>query len=142
MNNHYAKGLLAGLIATLVLSALMVMKAAMGLMPALDLPQMIAGMLGSTSLVLGWVMHFAIGIVIYGVAIAELGRHLPGGDVVHGLIIATAGWLIMMVALMPMVGAGLFGMSLGPMAPLMTLVLHLIFGAVLGLAYGRLRTAV
>lgn len=33
---------------------------------------------------------------------------------------------------MPMVGAGLFGLQMGIMAPMMTLVLHLIFGAVFG----------
>jgi len=43
----------------------------------------------------------------------------------------------MMVVLMPMAGAGLFGMSMGVMAPVMTLVLHLIFGAVLGWVYGQ-----
>jgi hypothetical protein len=36
------------------------------------------------------------------------------------------------------VGAGLFGMNMGIMAPIMTLVLHLIFGAVLGWVYGLL----
>jgi hypothetical protein len=33
---------------------------------------------------------------------------------------------------MPMAGAWLFGMAMGLMAPVMTLVLHVIFGAVLG----------
>ena len=42
----------------------------------------------------------------------------------------------MMIIMMPMAGAGLFGMSLGIMAPLMTLMLHLIFGLVLGWIYG------
>lgn len=46
----------------------------------------------------------------------------------------------MMVMLMPMAGAGLFGMNLGVMAPVMTLVLHLIFGAVLGLSYAKFGT--
>jgi len=48
----------------------------------------------------------------------------------------------MMVIAMPMSGAGLFGMNLGMMAPVMTLMLHLIWGAVLGGSYGALeRTA-
>jgi len=38
---------------------------------------------------------------------------------------------------MPMAGAGFFGMQMGLMAPIMTLVLHLIFGAVLGLVHGN-----
>lgn len=41
------KGFVAGAAATAVLSALMVMKSMMGLMPALDLPKMIAGMMGA-----------------------------------------------------------------------------------------------
>lgn len=49
---------------------------------------------------------------------------------------------MIMIMLMPMAGAGLFGIALGVMAPMMTLVLHLIFGAVLGWTYGRLAPSV
>ena len=41
------KGLLAGAAAAAVLSALMVMKQMMGLIPRLDLPKMISGMMGA-----------------------------------------------------------------------------------------------
>ncbi len=134
------KGLLAGLVATLVLSALMVMKAMMGIMPALDLPKMIAGMMGAPDApLIGWVVHFMIGIVLYGVAIALLDLRLPGNSrIANGLVLGATGWLVMMLVLMPMTGAGLFGLNLGIMAPMMTLVLHLIFGAVLGWVYGRI----
>ena len=54
------------------------------------------------------------------------------------MILGFIGWLIMMVMMMPMAGAGMFGMKMGVMAPMMTLVLHLIFGAVLGWTYGKL----
>ena len=133
------KGLLAGFAATVVLSALMVVKAMMGVMPALDLPKMIAGMMGSPDTpLLGWAVHFMIGIVGYGIAIATLGHRLGSSPIVSGIVIAVIGWLIMMLVLMPMAGAGMFAMSMGIMAPLMTLVLHLIFGAALGWTYGRL----
>jgi hypothetical protein len=46
---------------------------------------------------------------------------------------------MMMVAVMPMAGAGFFGMNLGIAAPVMTLMLHIIFGAVLGGVYGALQ---
>ena len=133
------KGLMAGLAATIVLSALMVMKSMMGLMPQLDIAKMIAGMMGSPdSPMIGWIVHFMIGIVVYGVAIAVLGEHLPGDSAVaHGIGLGVIGWLIMMVVMMPMAGAGIFGMAMGIMAPVMTLILHLIFGAVLGWVYGR-----
>lgn len=42
----------------------------------------------------------------------------------------------MMVMLMPMAGAGAFGLHLGLMAPVATLILHWIYGAVLGAVYG------
>lgn len=133
-----AKGLLAGLVATLVLSAIMVLKSMIGIMPELDLPKMIAGMMGQPGMpVIGWAAHFMIGIVVYGVAIARLDHKLPGSHTVQGVVLGAIGWLIMMVMLMPMAGAGLFGMNMGIMAPMMTLVLHLIFGAVLGAVYGR-----
>jgi hypothetical protein len=134
------KGLLAGLAATLVLSALMVMKTMMGVMPELNLPKMIAGMMGSADTpMLGWAVHFMIGIVGYGLGMAFLNERLPGAcPTVHGVIIGIVGWLLMMVMVMPMAGAGLFGMNMGLMAPMMTLVLHLVFGAVLGWVYGKL----
>ncbi|MDA3877537.1 MAG: membrane-bound PQQ-dependent dehydrogenase, glucose/quinate/shikimate family [Halothiobacillus sp.] len=136
---HITKGLVAGFAATLILSALMVMKAMMGVMPALDLPGMIAGMMGAPNMsAIGWAVHFMIGIVLYGVAIALLGTRLPGNSHIgHGLMLGAIGWFLMMVMLMPMAGAGLFGLNLGIMAPMMTLVLHLIFGGVLGWVYGR-----
>ena len=133
------KGLMAGLVATIVLTVLMVIKSMMGLMPELDLPKMIAGMMGAPDMpIIGWAVHFMIGIVLYGVAIALLDARLPGrSHVGHGVMLGLVGWLIMMIMLMPMAGAGLFGMKLGIMAPMMTLVLHLIFGATLGWIYGR-----
>ena len=134
------KGLLAGLAATIVLSALMVMKSMMGIMPELDLPKMLAAMMGSPGQPgLGWGVHFMIGVVGYGVLMALLDEPLPGDSgTAHGMLIAFAGWLVMMIVLMPMTGAGFFAMKLGMMAPVMTLALHLVFGAVLGWTYGKL----
>jgi hypothetical protein len=121
---RFGKGLLAGLVATIALSALMVMKSMMGIMPELDLPKMLAGMMGSPgNVALGWAVHFMIGVVGYGIVMALLDEPLPGDrSTAHGVLIAFVGWLIMMVALMPM-------------------VLHLIFGAVLGWTYGKLHAA-
>ena len=81
-----AKGLAAGAAATAVLSILMVMKAAMGVMPQLDLPKMIAGVMGAPDTpALGWAIHAMIGIVGYGVAITLLDGRLPGNSAtLHG----------------------------------------------------------
>ena len=68
-----SKGLAAGLIATLVLSMMMVIKSMIGLMPQLDVIAMLGGMLG-VSAVIAWVVHFVIGTVGYGLAIVLLSR--------------------------------------------------------------------
>jgi hypothetical protein len=134
-----SKGLLAALVATIVLSVLIIMKDMMGIMPALHPPKMIAGLMGvPNASVFGWVAHFMIGVGLYGFAIAVFARRRRGRNhLARGIWLAILGWTVMMVAIMPMVGAGLFGLALGVMAPVMTLVLHLIFGAVLGWVYGR-----
>lgn len=135
----FSKAMVAALVATIVLSLLMVMKSAMGIMPQLDLARMIAGVMGMPDVpAVGWVVHFFIGVVIYGAALALLDERLPGESRIwHGVLIAIVGWLVMMLLLMPMAGAGLFGLGLGISAPVMTLMLHLIFGAVLGAYYGH-----
>jgi len=80
-----------------------------------------------------------VGAVIWGGAFALLEQHLPGGDFwVTGVVLGVGAWLIMMVAMVPMAGAGFFGMQLGIMAPVLTLVMHIVFGAVLGAVYGML----
>jgi hypothetical protein len=110
----------------------------MGVMPDLDIINMIAVTIGGAA-ALGWTVHSIIGVVGYGAAMVILNERLPGNSPTgHGAIIGFLGWLIMMITVMPVAGVGMFGMAMGLMAPMMTLVLHLIFGTVLGWTYGKL----
>ncbi len=130
-------GLLSGFIATIVLSVLMVMKAKMGVMPDLNAIKMLAGMMHGPML-MGWVAHFMIGTVVWGLLFAALVNKLPGGVMSSAIIFSIGAWLLMMIGPMPMAGAGLFGVNIGMMAPVATLMLHLIWGVVLGFSYQRL----
>ncbi|MDI1342561.1 MAG: hypothetical protein PSV22_00475 [Pseudolabrys sp.] len=133
--SNILKGMVAGFAATVVLSALMIMKTMIGVMPELDVIAMLSKMMGA-SLAVGWVAHFMIGTVVWGGMFAWLSPYLPGGSYwLKGVLFGIGAWLMMMIAVMPMAGAGLFGMAFGVMAPIMTLVLHIIFGAVLGVVY-------
>ncbi|MDT8449508.1 MAG: hypothetical protein RQ847_04975 [Wenzhouxiangellaceae bacterium] len=137
MNNN-VRGIIAGLVATIVLSILMIVKGMMGVMPELNVVAMLAGQMGGSAM-MGWVAHFVIGAVIYGLAFANLAGTLPGGsNPVKGIVLGIIGWLIMMILLMPMMGAGFFAMNMGMMATVATLVLHIIFGWVLGFTYDKL----
>ncbi|MFW6021523.1 MAG: DUF6789 family protein [Guyparkeria sp.] len=125
----------AAAVATFVLSILMVAKAQMGLMPELNVIRMLAGQLDAGPAT-GWTVHVLIGVVVYGLAHALVFSRLSfGSHVMRGVLLGLAGWLVMMIAVMPMAGAGLFGLNLGPMAPVATFMLHAIFGAVLGVTY-------
>jgi len=135
--NKLTSGVIAGVVATVVLSVMMVLKGMMGVMPELDIISMLAGMMGASA-IMGWVMHFMVGAG-YGVVFSQINTLLPGNFIVKGIIIGVLGWLMMMLVLMPMMGAGIFAMKMGMMAPVMTLVLHVIFGAVLGFVYKNLQ---
>ena len=139
-----AKGIFAGFIATLALTVLMIMKKTMGVMPTLDpvhmMSDMVAAKMGiSPNVVIGWFMHFGIGAVAWGGAFAVFNQLLPTSSQVNkGITLGTIAWFMMMIGPMPMSGAGLFGLSLGVMAPVITLVLHLVYGVVLGAVFTKL----
>ncbi len=138
--NNIAAGAIAGFVATVVLSVMMVAKGMMGIMPELDVIAMLSGMMGAPSFI-GWIGHFMIGTLAWGVGFAVLYSAIPGGSALtKGVAFGIAAWLGMMIMVMPMAGAGLFGMAMGIMAPMMTLVLHVIFGAVLGIVFDRFAT--
>ena len=138
------KGIVAGFVATIVLTLFMMLKKTMGVMPELDPVQMIADMAAQKmgiepNIIIGWVMHFGIGSVAWGVGFAILNDVLPGSNqIVKGIVMGLGAWMLMMVATMPMAGAGLFGMSMGVMAPVLTLILHIIFGVALGFSFKKL----
>lgn len=147
MNANIGRGIVAGLLATIALSILMVLKAAMGMMPAMNAIKMLTtmsnGILGTpSSPLVGWVIHFLIGAVLWGILFALVHDYLPGSSVARGLVFGTAAWLLMMILVMPMAGAGLFGLGIGIGAPVATLVLHWVYGGVLGYAYAWLQHGV
>lgn len=138
---NLSRAVFAGFVATLALSLLMLIKGMMGLMPELNVIAMLATMMG-TGPAIGWAAHFMIGALVWGIAFALLYGILPGSSPWQkGVVFGVAAWLLMMVGIMSLAGAGLFGLKLGLMAPVMTLVLHVIFGAILGALYGRPATA-
>ena len=132
------RGIGAGLAATMVLSMIMVAKGMMGLMPELNVIAMLSLMMKSAPIV-GWIVHFMIGMLAWGLGFVAVSRYLPGKtDLTRGISFGVAAWAMMMLVIMPMAGAGFFGLKMGMMAPVMTLMLHVIYGAVLGYVYGKL----
>jgi YHS domain-containing protein len=140
MMHNVKEGMRAGLVATTVLSALMVAKSAVGLLPTLDIVSLLSTLMGCDS-VAGWFADFMIGAFILSGMFALLEPMLPEWELwLKGVLFGVGVWLAMMLGVMPMAGGGLFGKNLGMVAPIMTLVLHVIYGAVLGGVYAALQS--
>lgn len=142
--DNLGKGMIAGFVATAVLSVIMLMKSAMGLMPQLNAIQMQTQMMNQylgtpMTPVVGWISHFIIGTILWGGLFGAF-NHLVAGktELGKGLWFSLIAWLLMMIMVMPMAGAGFFGLNIGIMAPVATLMLHAIFGLVLGYTYAKL----
>lgn len=134
------KGLIAGLIATLVLSAALVINTTMNLMPQIDLVRMLMNA-ASLSVTSAWMDHFIVGVVIWGLLFAAYDGVAPDTAAwLKGIIFGCFAWLTMMVVFLPLVGAGFFGVKIGPAAVAGLLVLHLIYGLVIAVTYGALGT--
>lgn len=133
----------AGFVGTLAMSLLMIIKKLAGVMPQIDplgmVTQMAHQKIGLPEAAwVGWGMHFMIGSVIYAVPFAFVYDLLPGRCLLKGVSYGGILWLGMMLVAMPMAGQGLFGLALGPPAPVMTLVLHLVYGVTIAAVFGKL----
>jgi uncharacterized membrane protein YagU involved in acid resistance len=132
------RGMLAGLVATLVLSGILLLKANMGLWPELNLIRLLVN-LGSIQTVAAWMDHFIVGVVVWGLLFAAFDSLWENGAYwLKGLIFGVFAWLMMMVLFMPLAKAGWFGTRIGPSAAIVTLGMHLVYGLVLGVTYGLL----
>lgn len=132
------KGMLAGLVATLVLTVLILLNGALDLIPQINIIRLLTT-LGTLSVPSAWMDHFIVGVVVWGLLFAVYdGAASWPAHWLKGIIFGVFAWLIMMVAFMPLAGAGFFGAKVGITAPVGLLIVHLIYGVVLGATYGLL----
>jgi hypothetical protein len=138
------KGMVAGGVATAMLSLVMVLTGAIGFEPQLELTRLLLATLDAppSQYVLGWSLHIVVGSVVLGGLFAHIeprlgaNTHTKGG-VLYGVMT----WLVVMLVVMPAAGEGPFGFQLSVFAPLVMLGLQLLYGGVLGWTYGKLAPA-
>lgn len=134
------KGMLAGGVATAVLSLVMLVFGIVGFEPQLELTRLLLILVDApTEYTLGWVLHWAVGSLLLGSLFSYVEPRL-GADT-HtkcGILFGVVVWLVVMLVFMPAAGAGYFGFQLSLFAPLVMLGLQVLHGAVLGWVYGRL----
>lgn len=133
------KSIIAGMLATAAMTLFATGAPLMG-MPEMNVPKMLAGTMG-TPTIIGWAAHFMIGIILaLGFAVIFYSK-LPGSGVVKGLIFSLIPWLMAQLIVMPMMAflnsmpfsSGIFSGSI--VMAMGSMLGHLVYGLVLGLTY-------
>ena len=131
-NVDFKKVVIAAIAGTAAMTAIMFMAPMMG-MPEMNLGAMLGGMMGMAPM-MGWVMHFIIGIVLTWIYAAFFVTVLPSTGWKRGMIFSLIPWAVMTFMVMPMMGMGIL---MGGMVPAMGAVIaHFAYGGVMGHIYG------
>lgn len=136
MNTISARLFGAGIVATVVMTAMMMVVAPM-MGVHMDIAASLAGMMDMPWAV-GMAVHLFLGIIAFPIAFAQLlSSRRFGNPLVRGLVFGGILWLMLEIFVMPMLGAGVFGMNgpgmIGAGAAFMA---HMVYGSFLGLIAG------
>lgn len=134
MQPRIARVIGAGLLGTLVMTAVGLYAAPMMGIPAMNPASMLASKMGGIAL-LGWMGHLMIGVILGLVYVRFFLKRLPGPTVVRGAIYSLLPWLVAQVMVMPMMGMPLFSGSVAMAGG--SLIGHLMYGGVLGGVVGE-----
>jgi len=90
----------------------------------------------------GMAMHILNGAVIFPLIYAfVLFAHLPGSPALKGILWGVILWVLAQIVVMPMMGAGVFGLRMGGIMPAFgSLMGHIVYGVLLGWIAGHAHT--
>jgi uncharacterized membrane protein YagU involved in acid resistance len=138
MQNKIQQSVISGIVATIVMTVLMLLGGAMG-MPKMSPPDMLAGMIG-LPVAAGWMLHFMIGIVFAAGYVFLFNNWLKkiAGKIPRGAVYGIVAFLVAQIGF-PVMGA-IFGEAAAP-APEDSMLLimigsimgHIVFGIVIAL---------
>jgi hypothetical protein len=142
---------IAGIIATIVFTTVLMMAPKMG-MPKMDIVSLLGSMFSAkTNLALGWMMHLMMGVVFALIYAFLWANGIGAATWTGGLIFGAVHWLVVgvIMSMIPMMHVGIKsgavqapGMwmtnSGGIMAFMGGLVGHMIFGVVIALVYAAI----
>ena len=136
MKPNIERAVLGGLAGTLAMTLLMYVGGPMMGLPKMDIAAMLGSMLGGWGM--GMMMHILIGAVIFPLIYAYfLFGKLPAAPYMKGILWGLSLWLLAQLVVMPMMGAGVFGLKMsGIISAFGSLMGHVIYGALLGVIAG------
>ncbi|WP_134495928.1 DUF6789 family protein [Microvirga pakistanensis] len=128
---NIGKGIIAGLVASAAVSGTTLLVSFAGMIQVADPVHTVSGIM-LTPTELSWVVHFAVGTFLWGPLLAVLSPFLPSPFWFKGLVFGALAWLLMVLATWVDDPASV------PQPGVLPVLLHLLFGAVLGWIYGVL----
>jgi hypothetical protein len=142
IDKDIARGILAGLLATCILSLLMLSNERI---PHVE-PVPVTLLIGIARAVLagsglpapfaGWLWFFVIGSLWWGTWFAIMAPILPGRSFwIKGAAFGLGAGLLVVWTIMPLAAGGALGMKLTLWQPLVTVSEHVIYGVALGIIY-------
>ena len=126
ITDRIGNGIVAGFIATLVLSALH------------EPVTVVTESVGVRTPISGLLFHFFVGTLLWGSAFGFVHDYLFGPSWLRGVVFAAVAALIVMLVFAPLTGSGFLCLKLGLLAPVAVALFHLAYGAILGAIYGKL----
>lgn len=144
--------IVAGLIATLVFTAVLMMAPRMG-MPDMDIVSLLGSMFSAKSnLALGWMMHLMMGVIFALIYTFLWSSGVGAATWRFGLIFGAVHWLVvgMLMLMIPMMHVGIRSGKVnapgaymtanggGPMAFMGGLAGHMLFGLLVALVYAAI----
>ncbi len=139
--------IMVGLVGTVAISAVMAMAPVMG-MPKMDIVDMLSTMFGKPNRLLGWMMHFMMGIMFALVYTFLWSIGIGSATWVNGLVFGGVHWLVagLVMGIIPMLHTGIKSGAVkapglwmtnngGMMAFVGGLIGHLVFGLVVVLIH-------
>jgi hypothetical protein len=128
---NIAKGVISGVVASVLVSGGIYLASAFGLVQPLD-PLRAASGIALHPASLGWVTYCILGALLWGTLFAVLSPVLPGLFWFKGAAFGLLAWLLTVAITHVAAASTVTPVALGP------IVVHLLFGALLGLTYGAL----
>jgi hypothetical protein len=126
ITDRIGNGIVAGFIATLVMSGLH------------EPVTVVTEAVGMRTPVAGLLFHFFVGALLWGAMFGVLHDYLFGPSWLRGVMFASAAALVVLFAIAPLTGSGMLCLKLGAFAPVVVALFHLAYGAILGAVYGKL----
>ena len=138
MMSRVKKGIVAGFVATLVISVLEAVNIFALNSMFQPFPGMVASLLGMDSnLAAGWAIHLFSGTFILGSLFGVLCPRLPTDTAeTKGIVFAVGAWVVMMLGVFFIGDSQVLGSNMATLGWM--LVTHIVFGIVLGTVYSRL----